>query len=255
MPRTTKPEMAVPGTQLPLLLLLLILVSFPSAAAASAPTDNPPTDNPVATFYHGDEGYPAWTDKIQWDRVIDMSTYGKGRNDFEKFENARDELADQGGGVLYYPGGTYDFSDGPLDGPKGRGLMLRRGVIIRGETPQGRPLAVQQGKLDLPTRFVFGFRKFAGGDIPREWNVIGLMPEQGQGLKEVDRVGLCWVHTVGAVVYFGPQVNWGPTWAEGESWKSNQTVGPWRNRRPDGTHPFAPFVGGGKRYEGVGSGR
>ena len=27
-----------------------------------------PTDNPVAAFYAGDEGYPAWTDSICWRR-------------------------------------------------------------------------------------------------------------------------------------------------------------------------------------------
>jgi len=214
-----------------------------------------PTDNPVATFYRGDTGYPAWTDRVHWSNVIDMKAYDKGETDFERFENARDELAARGGGVLYYPGGTYDFSNGPMDGPEGRGLMLRRGVVIRGEAPRGRPVAVRQGKLELPTRFVFGFRTIPGGDIPRDWNVIGLMPEPGQGVKDIDRVGLCWVHTVGAVVYFGAQVNWGPTWAEGGSWKSKRTVGAWRDRRPDGTHPFEPFVGGGKQYEGAGSGR
>jgi hypothetical protein len=231
-------------------LLILPVLAGPALSGAS-----PPTDNPVATFYRGETGYPAWTDAIRWDNVVDMSAYRSGRNDFEKFENARDELAAQGGGVLYYPGGSYDFSRGPMDGPNGRGLMLRRGVVIRGESPRGRPLAGRQGKLDLPTRFIFGFRKVAGGEIPREWNVVGLLPEERQGVKDVDRVGMCWIHTVGAVVYFGPQVNWGPTWAEGGSWKSDRTVGPWRKRRPDGTHPFAPFVGGGTQYEGAGSGR
>jgi len=225
------------------------------AAAATASSAAPPTDNPVATFYPGDAGYPAWTDTIRWDQVMDMSVYGEGGSAFEKFEHARDALAARGGGVLYYPAGTYDFSDAPMDGPDGRGLMLRPGVVIRGEAPKGRPLAARDARLDLPTRFVFGFRKVEGGEIPRDWNVIGLMPDAGQGVADVDRVGLCWVHTVGAVVTFGPQVNWGPTWAEAGSWKSSQTVGPWRERRPDGTHPFEPFAGGGKQYEGVGTGR
>lgn len=215
----------------------------------------PPTDNPVAAFYSGDTGYPAWTDAIHWDRVIDMSAYARGESDFEKFENARDELAAKGGGVLYYPGGTYDFTTAPVDGPNGRGLMLRSGVVIRGEAPAGRPLAARDGKLNLATRFLFGFRTIDGGEIPRDWNVIGLMPEKGAGVKDVDRVGICWVHTVGAVVYFGPQVNWGPTWAESGSWKSKQVVGAWKKRRPDGTHPFEPFAGGGRTYEGAGSGR
>jgi len=237
------------------LLSILLIASFITLGiGAEVFAADPPTDNPVASFYPGDEGYPAWTDRIDWDRTIDMSNYEKGKTDFERFENARDELAADGGGVLYYPGGTYDFSDGPFDGPKGRGLMLPSGVVIRGEAPRGRPLA-KGGKLDLRTKFVFGFRKHGGGEIPRDWNVIGLQPKAGQGLKDIDDVGICWIHTVGAVVYFGPEVNWGPTWEKGESWKSKSVAGSWRSRKPDGTHPFAPFVGGGKKYEGAGSGR
>lgn len=65
----------------------------------------PPTDNPVASYYGADPlGYPAWTDSIKWANVIDMKTYATGGTESEKFENARDELAAKGGGVLYYPG-------------------------------------------------------------------------------------------------------------------------------------------------------
>jgi len=52
-----------------LAVLFLVCPLLISAAPAMA---EPPTDNPVATYYHGDEGYPAWTDRIAWDRVIDM---------------------------------------------------------------------------------------------------------------------------------------------------------------------------------------
>jgi hypothetical protein len=122
-----------------------------------------PTDNPVAAFYSGPEGYPAWTDAIRWERVVDMSAYAKGATAFERFENARDELAAQGGGVLYYPAGVYEFSAGPFDGPNGRGLMLKTGVVIRGETPAGKPNAARDGKLVLPTKFVFGFQRRENG--------------------------------------------------------------------------------------------
>jgi hypothetical protein len=144
-----------------------------------------PTDNPVATFYDGPEGYPAWTSGMRWSQVIDMSQYHKGKTNFEKFENARDELAASGGGVLYYPAGTYDFSDGPFDGPDGRGLMLKSGVVIRGEAPVGKPLAARDGRLPLKTKFVFGFQKKAGGEVPRDWNFIGLMPSRDKGPASV----------------------------------------------------------------------
>ena len=66
-----------------------------------------------------------------------MAQYNIGANDFEKFENARDFLAANGGGVLYYPAGTYDFRDHPT-GPMGRGLMLKTGVVIQIGRASGR---------------------------------------------------------------------------------------------------------------------
>src|ERR1043165_4252700 len=117
-----------------------------------------PTDNPVASYYAGSDGYPAWTDAVAWDNIIDMAKYAKGKTNFEKFENARDELAARGGGVLYYPAGKYDFTQGPFDGPGGRGLMLKTGIVIRGEAPKGN-VDARTGRLELRTRFVFGFQK------------------------------------------------------------------------------------------------
>jgi hypothetical protein len=335
-----------------------------------------PADNPVAGYYSGDLGYPAWTDRVKWSNVIDMKAYGKGKTNFEKFENAKAELAAKGGGVLYYPAGVYDFSDGPFDGPSGRGLMLPSGVVIRGQAPEGKPLATS-GKLELATKFVFGFKKrdnaidvgkrmtlvLDNGDIrvrkrgkrpatyepaemilsfgmengkissqikafrrgygrdvwsgeakisesgktarirakladiasydititrsndgitgkftgtcngqdtegkingrefaitpetPRDWNLIGLAPASGKSVKDVNNVGVAWVHIVGGVIYFGPDVAWGETWAKAGSWKSRYIKKSWANRKPDGTHPWDPFAGGGKTFSGSGSGR
>jgi len=362
------------------LAIAVCVAPAPSRAADIAP----PIDNPVAAYYDGDRGYPAWTDRIRWDRVIDMSAYEQGKTAFERFENARDELAAQGGGVLYYPAGEYDFSEGPFDGPEGRGLMLRGGVVIRGEAPLGKPAATD-GRLDLPTKFIFGFTRrnnavdageritlelnggdmrvhkdrktgklryepaplilslgvkgdrvqsdmkgfrrgwgrdlwpgkakvsqsgqtikllfeldvvdedypgkaafdvavkqdgdvltgtFSGkcreqatrGDVtgrvltitpetPRDWNLVGLMPEKGIRIKDVDTVGICWVQLVGATIWFGPDVEWGKTWATSKSWKSDYTLRPWSLRKPDGTHPWDPFAGGGKTFIGSGDGR
>jgi len=339
-------------------------------------TAAPPTDNPVARYYNDERGHPAWTDRVNWANVIDMKAYDKGKTNFEKFENARNELAAKGGGVLYYPAGTYDFSDGPFDGPSGRGLMLSSGVVIRGQAPPDRPAATS-GKLDLPTKFVFGFKrranaidvgkrltlvlddgeirvhkrgkrpatygsaelilsfavedgkistrvkafrrgygrdvwpgearisesgrtarirvelaKIASYDItisrsddgvsgkftgkcngqatqgkvtgrewdirpetPRDWNLIGLAPPAGGSIKDVSNVGIAWVHIVGGVVYFGPEVAWGESWATAGSWKSRYVKRPWASRKPDGTHPWDPFAGGGKVFVGSGRGR
>ncbi len=375
----------------PLLCLAAVLAAGPDPGSAPGAT---PTDNPVASHYGADAGWPAWTDRIRWSRAIDMAAYAKGRTAFEKFENARDELAAAGGGVLYYPAGTYDFSEGPFDGPAGRGLMLPSGVAIRGQAPTGRPRAAD-GRLELPTKFVFGFQRradkavdvgrrltlvladadirirrrgkqpeqvqptdlildfaVAGGKVqpevrafrrglgrdvwkgeatvkadgaslkiatgklpipperrrrkkdppdwpqvasyeldlevegnsvtgsytgtcrgrktsgkvagrmltvrpetPRAWNVVGLRPPKGGSIKDVDDVGIAWVHLIGATVYFGPEVTWGQTWATAGSWKSRYVKPSWADRVPDGTHPWDPFAGGGKLFVGSGAGR
>ena len=52
--------------------------------------------NPIADFYRS-EGYPSWTNEIKWSNKIDMSTYTNGATEFERFENARDQLYNQGG--------------------------------------------------------------------------------------------------------------------------------------------------------------
>lgn len=117
-------------------------------ALAAVTLSAQPTDNPAASHYGPDEGYPAWTSGIQWGNVIDMSAYTNGDNHFERFENARDELHAQGGGVLYYPAGEYyfdlpDMGFGPGIGPMSRGLMLKSGVVIRGETPTANEAVVR----------------------------------------------------------------------------------------------------------------
>ena len=357
---------------------LLCCLAVTGLVAAS-----PPTDNPVASYYNDERGYPAWTDRIKWAHVLDMKAYAKGKTNFEKFENARDELAAKGGGVLYYPAGTYDFSNGPFDGPNGRGLMLPSGVVIRGQSPRGTPAATS-GKLDLPTKFVFGFKRrdnaidvgrrmtlvLDGGEIrvrkrgkrpvtyapaelilslaiangriaaqvkafrrgygrdvwrgkakisesgktvklavvltipdkdkadaasyeieitragktvagrftgtcrgqatkgkvagweldirpetPRDWNLIGLALPASGTVKDVDNVGIAWVHMIGGVIWFGPDIEWGKDWASAGSWKSAYVMGPWRKRKADGAHPWDPFAGGGRVFRGAGDGR
>jgi hypothetical protein len=208
-----------------------------------------PTDNPVATFYFGPEGYPAWTDAINWSRVINMKTYPKGKTAYDKWVQANKELS-EGGGVLYYPAGVYDFSTMP----PGVGLMLYRGVIVRGDAPKGRPLATDV-KLDLPTKFTFAFRERGGGRVPSDWNFIGLQRDDYKNIKNTDQVGIAWVHLVGATIAFGPQLEWGKTWGSANGLLSDKVKKAWAARDPSGTHPFDTLAGGGKKYDGAGKGR
>jgi hypothetical protein len=236
------------------LLMLIAIAAVPAARAAD------PTDNPVATFYSGPEGYPAWTDRFRWSKVINMKTYAKGKTAFEKFEKARDEMS-EGGGVLYYPAGTYDFSTMP----PGRGLMLSHDVMIRGEAPvqvsivpSGKNGAdrAANGNLKLSTKFIFPFRQRGGGKVPADWNFIGMQIEKGKYLRNsTDHIGIAWVHLIGAAVYFGPETDWRKTWGTSGSPLSPKVRKGWDQRRPDGTHPFDLLAGGGKTYLGAGSGR
>jgi len=227
-----------------------------------------PTDNPVATHYGVDQGYPAWTDRIAWHRVIDMSAYGvDGQSDFEKFEAARDELHAQGGGVLYYPAGDYDFADAPMDGPDGRGLMLKSGVVIRGEAPDGVDRDASDGTLKLGTRFWFGFTERVGtgvtpiGHTPRDWGFVGLEPDvaNGESLKDVTRVGVVWIHMIGGSVFWGFELDWdgATTYAASGAWKSAVVKPAWQGRVADGRFPMDYFAGsaGARSYVGAGSGR
>ena len=228
-------------------LLALYLVLMPMIASAA----NLPTSNPLVPPAPEVEGYPAWSDAIRWSKVLDMSAYPRGKTAFERFENARDELAADGGGVLYYPAGDYDFTQGPFDGPTGRGLMLKTGIVIRGEAPAGSCCAGRDGRLELGTRFRFGFQQRGGGQVPRDWNLIGLSPTAGEhgddrgiGVRFTDNVGICWVHLIGAVICFGPDFTWSGTWGTARSWRGPFVKPSWAGRRPDGTHPLDAFMAG-----------
>ncbi len=229
------------------LLALGLVLAFP--AEAQRPGELP-RENPLKLHY-ADEGYPAWTDDLHWDRVVDMSKYRRGRSDFERFENARDELAASDGGVLYYPAGTYDFSDAPMDGPQGRGLFLKRGVVLRGQAP----IDPRAEDLALTTRFHFGFASSTEKPTGRDWAFIGLQPRAGEELRHVDHVGVAWIHLVGGTIFFGPQLEWGPTWATSGGWRSSRAKPAWRDRVADGLHPLDAFAGGGEALVGSGSGR
>jgi hypothetical protein len=122
-----------------------------SAAAAAAAA--PPTDNPVATRY-GAAAYP-WTDEIRWSNVFDIADYGavadgnyttsNGTDNTAAFNAARDAAAATGGGVVYFPAGTYAFADH---------IHLKNGVVIRGANPSGITDAVTAGYVP-PTKLVF----------------------------------------------------------------------------------------------------
>ncbi len=84
---------------------------------------NAPQDNPIATKYK-DNAF-AWTKNIKWNCVYNIKDFPASTID-ASFNAARDAASANGGGVVYFPGGTYNFADN---------IYLKDGVVIRGDTP------------------------------------------------------------------------------------------------------------------------
>lgn len=139
----------------------------------SLPAEDVPSDNPVAAFYSGDQGYPAWTDRIRWDNVINMAAYGKGETDFAKFENARDQLADQGDGKSSYIGGRDVNMAGALFGwNKTAGWIGSNNVgkreavdasFVGNQCSQLKPMAGSQAMRTIPPSGSIFWRRPVGG--------------------------------------------------------------------------------------------
>ncbi|HIK34021.1 MAG TPA: right-handed parallel beta-helix repeat-containing protein [Oscillatoriales cyanobacterium M59_W2019_021] len=99
------------------------------------------TDNPIATRY-GKSAYP-WTDEIQWQCVYNIEDFS-GNTAIDRFKAARDAAAANGGGVVYFPAGIYEFTDN---------LALTNGVVLRGETPSVAD--AKQEDYNPPTKLIF----------------------------------------------------------------------------------------------------
>ena len=103
--------------------------------AAGAP---PPRDNPLASLKL------AWTDSPRWEQVVEVTTM-PGATPAEQLAAAQTLLVAKGGGVVYFPAGTYRFADS---------IRLQNGIVIRGEPPPGTARA-HDDAFKLGTRFEF----------------------------------------------------------------------------------------------------
>lgn len=100
-----------------------------------------PTDNPIASLY-GNDAYP-WTQEIKWGCVYNIKDFN-GRNDRDRFNAARDAATANGGGIVYFPAGTYNFNDS---------IQLADGVVLRGETPGVKD--AKSNSYQPPSKLVF----------------------------------------------------------------------------------------------------
>lgn len=111
------------------------------AQRGCAVVDSQLTNNPIAAFY-SEEAY-AWSDRLPWGCVYNIKDF-PGETSDRQFEQAKAAAISQGGGVIYFPAGTYEFTDD---------LVLDDRIILRGETPK-----ITQAKLDdfqPPSRLLF----------------------------------------------------------------------------------------------------
>ncbi|WP_293125107.1 O-antigen ligase family protein [Microcoleus sp. bin38.metabat.b11b12b14.051] len=114
---------------------------FPGQLLGCGSSSGGPTDNPIDSRY-GKKSYP-WTSEIKWSCVYNIQDF-QGGTLIDKFNFVRDIAAANGGGVIYFPAGTYDFADS---------IYLKSGVVIRGETPLAND--AKQSLYNPRTKFVF----------------------------------------------------------------------------------------------------
>ncbi len=103
-----------------------------------ADQDEMPADNPAAGL-----DIP-WTDNIEWRQTLDITTVD-GKDWADKLDKAQTKLRDSGGGVVYFPAGTYRFDDH---------IKLQDGVVLRGANPPDATKAHDE-KYAPPTKFEF----------------------------------------------------------------------------------------------------
>lgn len=241
--------------------------------------------NPVAEFYP--DGYPGWTDEIKWNNVINMATNSEilaVTGEWARYEKGVELLGTEGG-VLYYPAGTYKFSDLPAgeNGAKadGEGIMLRSGVVILGEKPATRQIASEIDKGDISLSTIFEFPLYDREVITTDddnpvikqtaghWNFVGIKARDGETLKDVNNVGICFVNFKYGGVYWGAEYVWAESYTDPNgnfygAAGSEAKNGWMKTRTADGTHYADPFGGCAKRnvngvdgteYVGAGEGR
>lgn len=152
------------------LLAALILTGGASAPVRKAP----PSGNPLERYHL------PWTETVRWSSIVDISTI-PGATASEKLETAQARLVANGGGVVYFPPGVYQFQDD---------IRLRDGIVLRGAVPMGTTDARMEG-YSPPTKFEFPkyVPKLEGNGTPIETAFKGIAleaPERASNCGIVD---------------------------------------------------------------------
>jgi hypothetical protein len=152
--------------------VLAFLFAAPCLCGADA---EPPGDNPVARYELG------WTDSLKWSNVVSIEDFA-GATVEQRLDKAQQAVAEQGGGVVYFPAGVYRFSES---------VYLKDGVVIRGARPGGTTDARQEG-YEPPTHFEFPKYEptFEGQGTPIDTAFKGIY------LKDPERASNCGIVNV-----------------------------------------------------------
>lgn len=153
----------------------LVMAASPAHAEPKPKKEEPagpPADNPVKRYEI------PWTDEARWDQVVSIADY-EGDSADARFAAAQAELVKKGGGVIYFPAGTYAFKEM---------LRLESHIIIRGDRPK-RILKARDGEYMPSTRFEFPkyVAKCEGEGSPKESAFRGIE------LKEPNKTTHCGV--------------------------------------------------------------
>ena len=106
-----------------------------------------PQDNPVATLY-SNKSYPWTNNMVNWNCVYNVKDYGG------SFESAQKAAVSNGGGVVYFPAGTYSFTSN---------LVIESNIVIRGmPTTDMAKKGTNPGPLAPKTIFKCTFGKHIG---------------------------------------------------------------------------------------------
>ncbi len=109
-----------------------------------------------------------WTNKLPWDFVVDVtSAAGAGEFWDERLEQAQAAVVAKGGGVVFFPPGTYRFRSD---------IKLRSGVILRGAEPEAG-VAARDERFSPPSRLEFPkyTSRFTGSGAPVEAAFKGIL--------------------------------------------------------------------------------
>lgn len=136
-----------------------------------------PKNNPIAHLNLG------WTDELAWERCLDITTVdGAGEFWDARLVKAQKRLAQEGGGVVFFPPGTYHFKDD---------IQLLTGIILRGADPE-EVVSAHEPQYSPASRFEFPRYKplFSGDGTPISTAFKGIVVDQAATAKNCGVVNL-----------------------------------------------------------------